>query len=331
MNHTIVRSSVFVLAALVVCTFLYSILVMQVSAQSAIGGTSSLKLVLNPSLPNPSETVIVSLDDYALDTTGSRINWFVDGIEQKDQVNSRSISVPLGSLGEKTTVRVTLTRNGALGLSVTRTIIPSAVDVIIEANTSVPSFYRGRALPSEMSVIRAIAIPHTGTKTSRTAYTYKWSLGSTVLFGGPQLGKYAIETTLPRYNSYPLTVEVFDANGASVARGTAMVGTKRPELYFYEESPLRGLRERALVSPAPLVSQETTIHGALYYVDLGTTLGKESYAWSISGASVPLNAHEGSMLTVEKKGSGIARLGLTIGSIDAGTQYAQDEIELSFE
>ena len=134
-------------------------------AQSFLGQTDPVQLIPNPEFPTPKSQITISLNDYSVETTGANITWYVNNIEDASFRNERSISITTGALGEKTTVRVVLTRSNAPALSSSITIVPTVVDIVLEANTYVPNFYKGRALPSTESRVRAIAVVHDNSTT----------------------------------------------------------------------------------------------------------------------------------------------------------------------
>jgi hypothetical protein len=272
--------------------------------------------------------VAVSLEDYSIDTLGAIIQWYVDGEELKDRKNERSIAVLSKALGEKTDVRVVVSRPNSPQLSQSVSIVPAAVDLILEADTYVPYFYQGRALPSGDSSVKAIAVVNDGSG-KKAPYSYKWAEGSTVLFGGPLKGKNAVNMTLSRYDNKTLSVEVFDSKGASVGRKAIVLRASEPELLFYEESPLRGLSERSIASPFVSFGDQVTLYGEPYYLNAQMS-DADSY-WSIDGqqqgASEIPNA-----ITLEKTGSGGSAL-IKFTAITKGLvpQFLEDSFKIVFE
>ena len=61
---------------------------------------AEITLNTSPEFPEPNSAVLVSLDDYSINTLGATIQWFVDGVEMIGSRNYRSITVQSGSLGE---------------------------------------------------------------------------------------------------------------------------------------------------------------------------------------------------------------------------------------
>lgn len=268
--------------AILMCFLCLASLLPEVNAQTLGISTDGIRLTTTPKFPGPNEKTKVSLDDYSLNTLGSTISWYIDGIPQENLKNNRSIEVTTGDLGKKTTVRVQLTKDGTLPLTYTLTLIPTQVDLILETDTYTPIFYEGRALPSKDANIRAIALVHDNSGRARSEYTYRWSENSTILYGGAMKGKYSIDRTMPQFDGKRLTVEVFDSEGVLIAQESTILRTTNPELYFYEENPLRGLTEKAITADFPLISDETTIYGEPYFLNATMSTNDADFIWRIN-------------------------------------------------
>lgn len=263
-----------------------------------------VQLLLTPEFPSPEGSVEVSLSDYTVDTVGATVSWYVDGVLRKEFTNERSIKIQAGKLGTTVPVRVMLSRSGAPSLSASVDVVPSQVDLIIEADTYVPDFYRGRALPSPESSARAIAVVHDGSGASASSYTYTWEDDGSVLFGGPVKGKQAIDFTVSRFRGKTLGVTVTNSAGVTVGERTIEVPQTEPRLLFYEYSPLRGLLERAVTGPLPLISEEVTVYGEPYFFHTGVARGDAEFSWRIDGSPVNVMGGEPNAVTLRQVGAG---------------------------
>lgn len=318
---------------LVVCfiVFFFLFTLQTTHAQSFIGGSTGVSLKTNPRFPGAFETVEISLDDYQLDTTGASIAWFVDSAEQTAFRNARSIRITTGALGKKSVVSVTLTRNNTPNLTSSVTLIPTEVHVILETNTYVPAFYKGRALPSVSSPVRAIVVVQDGTNAPPASYTYTWSEESTVLFGGPIKGKSSYDFLMPRYGSKRLFVEVFDATGKEVGGGNVTLSASAPELHFYEQSPLRGLSEKEIVNPLPFIGEETTLYGEPYFINTTMNTNSADFVWKINGVQTAPNTEKPNAITLQKTGgAGESRIDFSITTRQRIPQFMSDAFNLVF-
>lgn len=308
-----------------------SILTPSAHAQMPVLGEASISLDMQPETPAPKSTVTLSVNDYSVDTIGATIRWFVDGVEQAAQQNERSLQVTLGVLGKTTTVRVTVTKPGLPTLSHTRTITPRVIDLIVEGDTYTPLFYTGRVLPSKQSSFRAIALVHDTKGSIKNTYSYKWSLGSTVLFGGPVKGKYMIEEKLPTFGDAKLGVEVFDTEGTPIGSQDISIVPADIELYFYEYSLLRGLSERAVQDPHALIGDEVTLFGEPYYLNANMREQEVVFDWQVDGNTVATEPDSPHAITLRKNTtSGQSLVSLDIITRTAIPQYVQKSLKIAF-
>lgn len=287
MNCAVKRdASIHVLRLFVItlATVFYFLFWLPASAQMGIGG-GGLSLEVRPSLPEPHMPVTVSINDYSVNAISADIFWSINGSRKENSNNARSITLETGDLGEKNTVEVILRRGDGTEIRASTVIEPTVVDLILEADTYVPSFYQGRALPGRTSTLHATAVVHDSTGVLDTAYTYRWTLGQEVLFGGAVKGKNAVSFPMPLY-SKTLTVEVIGTEGNVIARKSMTPTSVQPELHFYEWSPLRGLYQNALSDIFPLIGEESTIYGEAYFVNNAPTNDTASLSWDINGYSV---------------------------------------------
>lgn len=150
-----------------------------------------------------------------------------------------------------------------------------AVDLVVEANTYKPSFYRGRALPTMGNPVRLVAVP---LGRSPSEFTYQWSVDGDAL---PSTGPVATFSEL--FKEQPrVSVNVIDSNGALFARAEEVVKISRPEVIFYEQNVLRGHGSRAIRDTHTLVGNEGVIRAEPYFVGLQTSIDSYRATWKIN-------------------------------------------------
>ncbi len=300
------------------------------SAQALPTGGISLKL--EPQFPGANTPVTVSLDDYSINTAGAQILWYIDGVEQRAYTNERSMKFTTGNLGKKQVILVSINRPNTLPLSASATVRPAEVHIILEADTYVPSFYKGRALPSTESPVRAVVLVEDGTKAAPSTYTYTWAEDGTVLMGGPVKGKYSYAFQMPQFRSKYLSVSVLNATGEQVGKGYILLEATEPELRFYEESPLRGLLQREMQGPFPFIGDEMVIHGEPYFMSNPVTENTGQFIWKVGGNKSSSNTQAPNALKLER----IGQNGSTEVQLDVTTkggaipQFLTKRLELIF-
>lgn len=293
---------------------------------------TGVSLTTNPQFPIPHSLVEVSLNDYSVNTVGANISWYVNGEDLPEMKNQRTVRTTVGALGEKTSVRVVLTRTGGPTLSATVDIVPTQVDLILEADTYVPDFYRGRALPSPESSARAIAVVHDGTSAPASSYTYRWSEDTTVLLGGPVKGKNTLDLTISRLKKKTLTVDVSNEDGVMVGSRTIYLEATEPKILFYEHSPLRGLLERAVVEPLPLIGEEISVYGEPFFLHTKVASSEADFSWNIDGTPTNVTTGAPNAVTLRQVGGGgSAEVNLKIVTKQRIPQVVERAFEIFFE
>jgi hypothetical protein len=302
-------------------------------AQSFLSGDNGLRLILSPQFPVPHSEVTVSVDDYSIETLGSTITWYVDGKEIKEVTNERAITVTTGALGKKSEVRVLVTNAKSPAFSATQSISPTVVDVTLESDTYVPSFYKGRALPSRESSVKALAVVHDDTTLPDSRYTFKWTLNDAVLHGGPVTGKSSTNFTMPRYDGGRLTVEVFNTDSVLVGKRTLVLNPTELEMHFYENSPLRGLSQKEIRDTYALTREEVTIYGEPYFMN--TNIISPSLAdvvWEINGEKVQSSTEAPNTITLKRVGeSGSAQVSCSIVTKTRIPQFVRGTFQAFFQ
>jgi hypothetical protein len=240
------------------------------------------------------------------------------------------MSFVAGDLSEKSVVNVSVSKSGGPSLTASRVFVPVMLDMILEADTYTPSFYKGRSLPIKDASVRIVTVLN-GTPLNPSEYAYKWSLGNTVLFGGPVRGKMTAEMTMPSFSNKRLWVEVFDQKGILVAENSMILEFFEPELFFYEESPLRGLVGRAIGEEWLMKGEETTFTAVPYYFNVPLISGDTHYDWEINNKNVYPDFKTPNKFSVQKPEDGDSFwLSLEMITSIGIPQFVKNEFKLLF-
>ena len=316
---------------LVTCALALGVLPAMSSAQSSLSQTTNVHLSIEPNFPAPESSAVVSLEAYTIDTTGATISWFIDGKEQVGYKNERSIPIDVPELGKKMAVTAKIARTGQPTFSPSLDIVPTSIDIILETDSFVPSFYKGRALPSGESTVRAIAVVNSAKAKPASAYSYLWEQNGAPFFGGPVTGKSEITLTMPRYEGDYLSVTAFDENGRAAGKRSISLTPVAPEIHFYEESLLRGLSRKALGNPYTLIGEESTIHALPYYMNTDLTTATTDFEWRLNGKRVETGNESPNAISLRSTG-GAGRALLELKAITRTTipQYLQGGLTILF-
>lgn len=289
---------------------------------------NSLILEVSPEFPEAQEEYTVKLNSYNVQR--SSIAWLVDGVENISARNSSSLTLQAGNVDTTTRIIAKVTQTDGSVIEGNRTIAPNRVDLVVDADTVVPPFYKGRQLPSSGSTISATALVFTKDKLPMSSYSYVWKINNVIQNGGPIRGKNTFSFTPSFEKEVLLSVDVLASNGRTIAREAQLIPMVKPELFFYEKNPLRGLSFTALADPYLFVGEEATVRAEGYFMSrdlLGSNVLRE---WKINGRSAS-GGEEPEEITIQKEGnSGSAKLGFHVRNLAQLLQGVQKTITLKF-
>jgi hypothetical protein len=301
------------------------------------GGDGSVTGLMVPSVPTPGENVSIELSSNSFNIDTANIVWSVNGKAIFSGKGEKRISVKSGTIGTQTEVVAII--EGPDGSSIKKmfVIIPTAVDMIFEADTYTPAFYSGKALPTSEAKVKVWAIPHLrlkdGTEIPRNELTYTWSVDDEV--NGRASG-YDKETFsflmgyLPE-NSPKISVEVYSQEYNMKAVGELKISQSNPEIIFYEDSPQSGLKlNKAIGDKMFMDGPELTIFGSPYFFSEKNQPSKNfNYKWYINGEE---QNNKTTKLTVRKPNtSGKSSVSFSIEGIKKLFQSTKKETTIEYE
>lgn len=293
--------------------------------------TNPSVLVLSPRYPEPNETVTATLNDYSINTNGATIQWFVGGKEVSNSENERAVEFSTGGLGSSLrVVALTTLPNGSV-LKAESIIQPVRIDILIEADTRVPSFYKGRAIPATGGSVQLTALPFTGEARNPESYSYTWRVGDKVHGGGSRFGKNSINFTADFQKQILVSVDVMDTDGEMVTSESIYIPLTDPELHFYEINPLRGMAEVAMGDTFIFVGEEIKVRAEPYFIDNSLFSEKPHQEWKLNRKKVANPNSDQQEITLRRSGdSGSFNLEYHIRNLKQLLQGVKDDITINF-
>lgn len=281
-------------------------------------GTSALTVSASPAYPGPNSVVQLTAESPLLDLDNSVIKWTVNG---KPAGTGETVNVTLGPLGKETNVDVSV--SGASGNdSATLSIVPASLDLLWEADSYVPPFYKGRAAPGSSSSIRVVAVPHfistSGASIPSSSIDFTWKLNGAMQKAQSGLGESsAVFPAAVLYDSDEIDVVARSADGSLSAEADVTVPTQDPQLVLYEDNPLFGVMYHQAISQSSAAPESETSFAAVPYFANATSANDPSlsYQWSVNGSTVATDAQDPSEVTINAQSSGLANVALSIDNI----------------
>lgn len=233
-------------------------------------------------------------------------------------------------------------RNFLLGLSFlmliplsTNALSVPSVDLLWVANTYTPPFYKGKALPGSNSTVKIVAMPNVfnsnGVKIKSSSLVYEWRFADRFFQQNSGLAKDTFLMEGPRTNSSKfMRVEVSSFAEESKVAGTVSITTKAPEIIFYENHPLLGIRsDKALSEEFNLEETEVVIRGEPFFFSVDDII---DYQWFINNRKVEVDSNKWNDITL-RQGEGVSgssRIGFSLSSIGRVLQFADDSFVINF-
>lgn len=158
-----------------------------------------------------------------------------------------------------------------------------SVDLIWEADTYVPPFYKGLPLWTNESQANFVAVPHIPGYNPDTLI-YRWSKNRTVLGSLSGVNKRSLsvsDTVLSE--PVEVTIDVFENNGASpLASKSVRLTPTSSKLVVVEDSPLHGLLLNKSVKQEFVLSKDEVTFSAIpFFATVSTRVaGALEYSWA---------------------------------------------------
>ncbi|MBI5138842.1 MAG: hypothetical protein HZA95_03535 [Candidatus Vogelbacteria bacterium] len=294
--------------------------------QYSIKGDVSVEAV--PENPIPNSSVKFSVTDGSTEYENSIYQWTLDGKTILKGLGQKSVTFATGRAGKVMQLSLELlTPRGEL-VQKKFSINPASVSIVWETDSYTPDFYDGKPLPTEGSNVRFIAVPEmyepNGRKLTPSELYFEWShefeKDSAMSGYNKDVYPYEFLNTLREDN---FSVRVRNLDGSIVADTATYLEAIDPEMYFYEDSPLRGtIFSRAVSGEYNMGSREITLRAEPYFLPLDnkSRLVNGIFDWEIDGKLATPSSGDRSAITLrqDKAGSGSADLSakVTTGTVD---------------
>lgn len=305
--------------ALICAALLLSVAPAFAFAQFTIpGADSALSISLDPAHPGPGTKVTVSLSSSLYDLDTSAISWRANGSLIGSGIGQTSVSLITGTIGQETAVTVDVSGESGSAHAEAR-IVPTTIDLLWEADTYTPPFYRGRALPSAGASLRLVAIPHFtvgGKKVAANALTYTWRADGQVIGSVSGRGKSSAIIDAPTlYGAEIISVVAAAPDGSVSGEASVRLSDTRPRIILYEDHPLYGVLFDQALGPSPFVGDaEMTFAAIPLFAPVSDLRDRAlSYDWRVNQTDVtPSDAAPNEITINATKSNGIAGVQLSV-------------------
>jgi hypothetical protein len=271
----------------------------------------------SPATPSVGDTVHFTVEGSVYDLPHDVITWTVNGKTTASGVGRSSTDATVDSRGSALSVTVTVSDPTWGIASNALTIVPQQVDILYDAPTYVPPFYRGRALPSaggNMHLQAVARLVKGGVQISNSSITYTWSRNGTVLGSLSGLGKSHLNIDAPNmYGADTISVRASAADDTLSASASVVISNAEPTLELYEDHPLYGVTYFNAFTDLVPASGDITVAAVPYFATItGLNDPSAQYNWLLNDAPLAASSTKKNELTVRADtGSAHLRLDLT--------------------
>jgi hypothetical protein len=273
-----------------------------------------------PSTPSAGDSVHFTVEGSVFDLPKDTITWSVNGKTLASGVGATSADATVDSKGDSLDVIVSVTDPvwGAAGNELV--IVPLQVDILYDAPTYVPPFYRGRALPSAGGSMHLEALARLsagGAMIPNSSITYTWSRNGTVLGSFSGLGKSKISIDSPAmYGTDTISVRA-SANDDTLSASASIVIPNTPlTLELYEDHPLFGITYFNALPDAIPAPSEMTVAAIPYFATItGLYDATLQYSWLLNDSPLAASSSKQNEVTLDST-QGSAKLHLDITSLN---------------
>lgn len=298
--------------------------------------TNELNVEVVPTYPKPNEQVWMYLTMYTEDLNSSDITWYKDGKNVLSGKGEVKYSFQTGSVGEETKIEIKIKLLNGTSFSKSFTLNPAGVDIVWEANSYVPPFYKGKALHPRQGSLKMVAMPEfviNGKRIAPEKLIYKWSNGVNVYESQSGYGKNVVTLNGSLLGGQEnIEVLVTDPVNNLVAQSFVDIDPVDPEIVFYENNPYYGhIFDLAIASSFDLKTDEVQVLAAPFYFTK-ESYGLLQYVWRLNNQSIPDLSESRTAIFRKPEGeSGSSVISLRMENSNRILQQAESNLTMSFK
>jgi hypothetical protein len=273
-------------------------------------------LKVTPETPGPGDAVHFVVESPVYSLTKDSISWYINAKLVASGAGVTSIDATIDSKGTPLKVSVSVADAVWGDASNALIITPIQLDILYDAPSYVPPFYRGRALPSAGGLMRLQAVGRfvqNGTGIPNSSISYTWMRNGRVLGDVSGFGKSSVTIASPAlYGSDTISVHAVTRNETMAANASVVIPAATPVLALYEDHPLFGIKYfSALPNETPAFGDATV--AAVPYFAPATIINDPTlqFSWTLNGRTINASSSKINELTLTTLSSTDLRVDVT--------------------
>ncbi|MDO8600269.1 MAG: hypothetical protein Q7R73_01445 [bacterium] len=297
--------------------------------------TRSIELLALPSNnPDPGEVITVSVRSSDIDLDRSSFRWVVNGVAPRDTqgIGAKSHTFTAGKTGTNYSISVTVTPPTGTALSKTTAVRSFDMPLYWWADSTTPSWYRGKALPSIGSDVHITALPNLPGVNPRTLL-YTWRFNDNYIGAQSGVGKNVFRFT-PQFLGVreTIAVRVQNTSGSIDKEKNIEIPSLEPFVRVYELKPLEGVDFiRALTLRAARGGETIDLIAEPFFFPL-RNVADLSFRWNLNGDAIPSTAERPRILTIRSAADTLRRhtISVLVENKKDDIQKTQRSVDIEF-
>jgi hypothetical protein len=296
------------LLTLTISILALSILPFEVNAQANLNPTfftQDISASISPLIPKANEQVTIDIVSYSYDINAAMVTWYLNGKKQLEGRGQTHFTFKVGNLGDISKIQVNITPQGAASFTKDFIFNPSEINLIWEAQTYTPPFYKGKALFADEADVKVVAMPifiQNGKMLQKENLIYTWKVGGDILQSKSGYGKYYISFSGGYFGGkerVDVTVSSIDESIQGFAN--IIISPTPTQIILYENHPLFGiLTNNAIELNYQLKNKEVTFIAAPFFFSKNIEgLADINLNWGMNGSPVQ-SGDGGNMITLRQ-------------------------------
>lgn len=287
-----------------------------IASAAVFSGDEAISASISPEYPGRGELVTVSISGRTFDIDAATVTWTVGGKKVLEGPAEKNYSFTTNESGAVSIITATVLTSDGIRYQKRISISPSQVDLIWEAQTYTPPFFKGHSLASSESTITVVALAElkgsTGVTIPASKLIYKWSKDGKNISSASGLGRQSFTFIGAKlFNDSKVTVSISSQDGRVTAQRSISIPVSNPRIVIYPSPALLGTRYgNALTNSFSLQEDEMGVRAVPYYFSTNAAgVPATTLAWFLNGKILPTEPGS-DMLAILRKGTsaGTARI-----------------------
>jgi transposase-like protein len=280
-----------------------------------MNAVNDFRIDFTPQNPGANTKTTANIVTYSFDPDVSSYTWTYNGKIIAKGKGQKTAEFTTGDIGTTAVLSVSVVTEKGLSLSKTIKYTVGDFDLLWQAESYTPPYYKSKAKASFGSTIKISAITHGLGNQKNLIYEWRRNFQNAQSASG--LGKDTFSFVFPM-TSFQETIRltVWGPRKEYSLQKTITIKNNQPEIIIYEQNPLEGPKfQKAVTGQFDFAQSETVLRAEPYFFPK-SDLNELSYKWTMNGKNMETGEQANiiGLKYPEDKGVGYTNLMLEISN-----------------